>query len=219
MQYAINEHGERIKASPGLHAVCPSCRSPVISKCGDIKIHHFAHESIKDCDSWHENETLWHRQWKEMVPESWREIVINKYVANYDICQGFVSQNGITLVSHRADIQNPRTGLVVELQHSPLTIQEIKERENFYNNMIWVFDAREFKLRRRRKGDIEIGGKLTECYIWKRARKWIINGVTKPMFFDMGLYVIYVKMITNHYECRLHTMWMDFNTFRSLYLE
>jgi hypothetical protein len=45
----------------------------------------------------------------------------------------------------RADIVTA-SGVVVELQHSPISAETIAEREAFYGRMVWVFDAREWPL-------------------------------------------------------------------------
>lgn len=50
-----------------------------------------------------------------------------------------IERNGI---KHIADVKL-RNGKIIEFQHSSLSINEIKEREDFYDNMIWVFNASE----------------------------------------------------------------------------
>lgn len=44
---------------------------------------------------------------------------------------------------HRADIVGNRE-TVIELQHSPISPDDIRAREEFYGKMIWVFDAADF---------------------------------------------------------------------------
>ena len=131
MLYAISSNGERILASKKLKAntidaVCPICSSPLILKCSErnLRISHFAHRNRNDCDLWHENETEWHKSWKMRFPVNSREVTITK-----------------DLDTHRADIFI--NGMVIELQHSYISPQEIEERENFYKNMIWIFDLQE----------------------------------------------------------------------------
>ena len=48
-------------------------------------------------------------------------------------------------VRHIADIRVPETGLVIEVQHSKMPIEEARAREAFYENMIWIVDATEQK--------------------------------------------------------------------------
>ena len=63
-------------------------------------------------------------KWKRLVPKHCCEV----------ICQ----KDG---EKHRADILT-ESGVVVELQHSAISVDEIQERERFYGEkMIWLFDA------------------------------------------------------------------------------
>lgn len=39
-----------------------------------------------------------------------------------------------------ADVKFPN-GLVLEIQHSPISPQKIKERQTFHRNVVWLFDA------------------------------------------------------------------------------
>src|ERR1035441_6865775 len=69
MMYAINAVGERIAPERQLDALCPGCRQPVMARCGDINVHHWAHVSGCECDPWHEPETRWHIKWKMQFEE------------------------------------------------------------------------------------------------------------------------------------------------------
>lgn len=111
-------NNELVLAAPGRDATCPQCGGRVIAKCGDIKIPHFAHATLEDCDTWTEPETAWHHAWKLSAPEHRREVVIG---------------------NHRADAVDPH-GVVFEFQHSHLAPAAIHEREDHYGNMVWVFD-------------------------------------------------------------------------------
>jgi len=110
-----------IAASPKQRAHCPLCREPVLSKCGEIVDWHWAHVVGGDCDPWSEPETPWHRWWKERAPVAWREVTVGE---------------------HRADIRRPDDRVVIELQHSPITADEIRTREAFYGHMVWLLDGR-----------------------------------------------------------------------------
>lgn len=125
MQYAV-VNGVRATAAPRGKGICPSCGGDMVAKCGTQIIHHWAHVSSQ-CDPWWENETQWHREWKEEFPEEYREV-------------GHVAEEGEI---HRADIKHP-SGLVVEIQHSAMPEKERDARENFYGNMIWIVDAAPF---------------------------------------------------------------------------
>lgn len=109
----------RVTASPGAKgATCPGCATPVVAKCGTIKVWHWAHTAA-DCDPWAEPMTAWHLGWQELVPEDRRDVVIG---------------------NHRADMLTTR-GLVVEVQHSRISEAEILEREAHYGQMVWIFDV------------------------------------------------------------------------------
>ncbi len=134
MEIAINEKGERINAMPNKVAKCPICNKDVISKCGNIKVWHWAHKVGEDCDSFSEPETEWHIGWKNMFPKENREVILK---------EGFWDKESYHWADankkHRADIFI--NNLVIEFQNSPISSEEIKEREKFYNKMIWVLNG------------------------------------------------------------------------------
>ncbi|MBS1682154.1 MAG: hypothetical protein JST48_10605 [Bacteroidetes bacterium] len=107
---------------------CPSCEKETEAKCGAKKIHHWAHKSLNHCDNWWENETEWHRNWKSLFPKEWQEVV------HFD---------EITGEKHIADVKTD-AGLVIELQNSPISSAELKSRESFYKNLIWVVNGKNF---------------------------------------------------------------------------
>jgi hypothetical protein len=100
----------------------------MVAKCGPRIIHHWAHEGRRNCDPWWENETEWHREWKNQFPVSCREI-------------SHTAPNGEI---HRADIKTP-TGIYIEVQHSSMTDAERLSRETFYQNLVWIIDGRGFR--------------------------------------------------------------------------
>lgn len=117
------------EASKGKIGKCIYCDSEVIAKCGDIKVNHWSHKAKRDCDPWWENETEWHRSWKNHFPCSWQEVVFNdertgeKHIA--DICTNY--------------------NLIIEFQHSHIDHEERYSREQFYKNMIWLVDGTRLK--------------------------------------------------------------------------
>lgn len=121
-------NGVRSEAYPKLKGKCPACGNETISKCGDIVIHHWAHQNSKECDRWWENETKWHRDWKNLYPQDWQE----------------VTHFGLSGEIHRADVTNSY-GWVLEFQHSSLSQIEVKERSDFYKKIIWVVDGLKIK--------------------------------------------------------------------------
>ena len=127
MLFAILD-GEKVEPIPNTHAECPSCGEKVFSKCGEIKAWHWTHFKKKDCDSWHEPETNWHRNWKLTFGKEVSEIKIVK-VDRW----------------HRADVLT-KEKVVIELQNSPIQKNIIREREEFYGErMIWIINGIKFK--------------------------------------------------------------------------
>lgn len=119
MRWAKNNSGDRILAKKNTLGFCPSCGSKLTPKCGEIITNHWSHKS-GDCDSWSEPETKWHINWKQLFPEGEQEVVVE---------------------NHRADIKTNHC--VIELQHSSINPETIREREKFYGRMLWIFDCRE----------------------------------------------------------------------------
>lgn len=126
MQYALVD-GKRQEATLGTKGKCATCGAPALAKCGPKIMHHWAHAGRKNCDPWWENETDWHRAWKNLFPVECREV-------------SHTAPNGEV---HRADIRTSG-GLYVEVQHSAMTDAERESREAFYKNLIWIVDARRF---------------------------------------------------------------------------
>ena len=182
MIYAIH-NDERVCASPGGRAACPTCGGVVIGKCGEIVCWHWAHEAITDCDLWAEGESAWHMHWKRRFPDSWQEVVV-----------------GV----HRADIRTD-SGCVIELQRSPLDVRAIAERERYYGNMVWVIDAEDFRenlsLRNR-------NGYTTFRWRWPRKSWWVAR---KPMYWDMHRdgWLFEVRKLYAHCPCGGWGRWVN----------
>ena len=115
---------ERVEATPKSIGVCPCCGSEMIAKCGNRKVWHRAHKSKRMCDHWWESETQWHRDWENRFPEDWQEV-------------DHFAKDG---EKHIADVKT-EDGLIVEFQHSFIKHEEVKSRENFYKQMIWLVDG------------------------------------------------------------------------------
>jgi hypothetical protein len=128
MQYAL-VRGIRSEPLKGEKGICEGCHSEVIAKCGSIKIHHWAHRNIQDCDSWYEPETEWHRDWKNCFPIEYREVPLT---------------NPLTNERHRADIHTAK-GVTIEFQNSPISVDERRSRDEFYERIIWVVNGAKFK--------------------------------------------------------------------------
>lgn len=122
MMLAEAKDGSRVLATPGELAICPLCKSDVIPKCGEIKTWHWAHKSLTECDSWGEPESEWHYSWKKLFGLENTEITVKRGE-----------------VLHRADVKIGNK--IIELQHSHLPPSEVREREQFYENMVWILDG------------------------------------------------------------------------------
>lgn len=128
MQYSTL-NGQRVSPFPKGRGKCDICGSDTTAKCGEKIMWHWAHNSKRDCDPWWENETEWHRQWKEHFPESFREVV------HHDPVLG---------EKHRADIKSDK-GIILEIQNSPISLEELRSREAFYRNLVWIVNGKKFR--------------------------------------------------------------------------
>lgn len=124
MRFALFDNRKKEPAT-GLKGICPGCSQPVIAKCGDKRVHHWAHARNKMCDSWWEPETEWHRNWKSNFPEEWQEV----FLLDEDMGE-----------KHIADIRTNQ-GIVIEFQHSQIHLLERKSREKFHKHLTWVVDG------------------------------------------------------------------------------
>tara|TARA_R110000868_G_scaffold306734_3_gene568102 strand:- start:29431 stop:30294 length:864 start_codon:yes stop_codon:yes gene_type:complete len=127
MKYALVDN-IKSEATKGLSGNCPICESRLIARCGEIKRHHWAHKSTRNCDPWWENETDWHRKWKDYFPKDWQEVI----------------HKAVDGEKHIADVRTPQN-LVIEFQHSRIDPEERRSREKFYNDMIWMVDGTRLK--------------------------------------------------------------------------
>ncbi len=168
MQLAL-VNGQKVEAFSGGRGHCPICGADTIAKCGPRIMHHWAHYRVRDCDPWWENETPWHREWKNKFPTECREV-------------SHTAENGEI---HRADIKT-HTGIVVEIQHSAITDAERVSREEFYQNLVWVIDGTVFK------DNFNIyhmlpnpQSELAEDIVWIKAKRHM-NGANRGLFFRLS---------------------------------
>lgn len=127
MKFAL-VNNERCEATSKAKGVCPVCGSSVIAKCGERNVHHWAHETRKNChNSRWETEGEWHQNWKNKFPKDWQEKII---VVNGE--------------KNIADIQSEQ-GFVIEFQHSYIKPDEQRAREHCYKEMVWVVDGLRLK--------------------------------------------------------------------------
>jgi competence protein CoiA len=174
MKFAL-ANGERQQAQPNLSGECPGCGGLMVARCGEVRVHHWAHKGRRYCDPWWEPETEWHRNWKNRFPDSWQEIIHH-------------AEDG---ERHIADVKTD-DGWVVEFQHSYIQRAERRSREAFYKKLVWVVDG----LRRKRDGPQlqkawEEGRPVTKALVrvafsdeCRLLREWA--GSPAPIFFDFG---------------------------------
>ncbi len=123
MKFAlVNE--QRQEAQPNLSGACQTCGHPMVAKCGESRVWHWAHKGSHRCDPWWENETPWHRAWKGHFPVNWQEIVHR-------------AEDG---ERHVADVKTDH-GWVLEFQNSYIKPEERRSRESFYPKIVWVVNG------------------------------------------------------------------------------
>ncbi|MDH2292101.1 competence protein CoiA family protein [Cobetia sp. 14N.309.X.WAT.E.A4] len=166
------------------------CNSDVIAKCGNFKVHHWAHKSKVHCDPWWDNESEWHRHWKSYFPVSNQE---------------YIFTDTETGERHVADVFSSK-GVVIEFQSYAISPQEMNARESFYKKMIWVVNGA------KRQSDLFIFNQglsasnsddpcLHEITWFGRGKlfhKWI--GSTKHVYFDFGGEYVWHLIKFNHGE-------------------
>ncbi|RPD39300.1 competence protein CoiA [Chitinophaga barathri] len=173
MRFALIDN-LRVEANPGLKGICPGCGQPVLTKCGTIRVHHWAHQRTELCDSWGEPETEWHRSWKNNFPHLWQECFMR------DVLTG---------EKHMADVRTDH-GLVIEFQHSHLKPQERIARENFYRDLVWIVDGtrlvNDFPRFLKGQNQIQPTGKSGIFHVYDPAKcfpsAWLSSSV--PVLFD-----------------------------------
>lgn len=196
MKFAL-ANGQRQEAQPGLSGICQGCGLPMIAKCGERRIHHWAHRSRRHCDPWWENESEWHRGWKNQFPIDWQEI---RHQAPEGNC-------------HIADVKTER-GWVLEFQHSYLKPEVRRSREAFYPKLVWVVDGT------RRKRDwtqfveawnrgapvgvpsTQLEVRLVHAEGCALLQEWA--GSDAPMLFDFGVEQIVCRLKTSQVDGRVY---------------
>jgi len=175
MKYAL-VNGERHEAQSGLSGTCPTCDRPVVAKCGEVRIWHWAHLGRRCDDHWQEPETEWHRAWKGHFPVPCQEVVLR----------------AATGEKHRADVKTDR-GWVIEFQYSFLKPEERRSRDAFYPKLIWVVNGTRRKRDRAQLlnawnhgGRVAVNSPVRKVFSFDCAllKEWA--GSHAPVFFDLG---------------------------------
>jgi competence protein CoiA len=183
MKFALL-NGKKTEATKGAKGLCPSCSSELVAKCGEVRINHWAHKGNRACDPWWENETEWHRSWKEQFPIDWQEVIHS-------------DENG---EKHIADVQTDQ-GWVIEFQHSYIKPEERRSRDTFYPKLVWVVDGTRRKRDRKQFiNALEEGMQVGPNPFTRRIRRpsadkcvllreWTESPA--PIFFDFGEKVLF----------------------------
>jgi hypothetical protein len=120
MLIAVVDNNKRSKVQiRGQRGYCPKCESEVIAKCGKINIWHWAHKVKQECN-WYSSESDWHREWKSLFPQEKIEVYLKH---------------------NRADAID-KTNRIWEFQNSYLSGDEIQERENAYECLVWIWHVK-----------------------------------------------------------------------------
>lgn len=167
MFIANDKDGKRIDIFNALNTknndyFCPMCKGKLLLKNGKINISHFAHVSLKDCDSFTNDMSEWHYNWQCNFPEENREVIVSiktfefKWLNYLNMWNAqtddesemnrelYIEQSDGEMIEiqHRADVLI--NGYVIEFQHSPISALEFNRRNAFYTfagyKVIWIFD-------------------------------------------------------------------------------
>ncbi len=154
----------------------------MIIKKGTKRAHHFARKANKN-NKGNDSKGSWHKWWQKRVKIEHTEIEY-KIDGNH----------------HRADIVNTN-GLIIEIQKSPINIQTIRKRENFYNigltekylqnsinfeniaklprSMIWLWDCSSV--------DITIDKQYNDiiCFKWIKGSQFMLDAKERS-FLDFN---------------------------------
>ena len=193
MKFALIDNC-RAEATKGAKGVCPSCGSELIAKCGEVKINHWAHKGSRNCDVWWENETEWHRAWKNKFPIEWQEVIQ-------------VDEKG---EKHIADVKTQER-YELEFQHSYLNPEERRSRNAFYQKLVWVVDGT-----RRKRDKIQFQRAIEQSAVETvdaTRRKTDLIQFKRPRDddVDISLPSMKIRRLDFPEECRLLQEWHDSN--------
>jgi competence CoiA-like predicted nuclease len=140
---------------------CPLCRQQVIGKIYINKRNHFAHKSESDCAINTGIISDWHLNWQHKFDNS---------------------EINFPELGLRADVVL-KNGTIIEFQHSDIQVKEIRNRENNYKKMFWLFDLTQFN-----KNNFFFG--KDDFFYWEYPRtNWLY--CIKPFFFHLPNNMIY----------------------------
>lgn len=108
------------EANRGTRGICPVCGEALVARKGAYRCEHWWHVNGRQCDLWYESRGPWHRYWQDMFPSDCQEVIVE--------CDG---------IKHIADVKTKK-GIVVEMQWSAISTEQIAAREKFYDKMLWI---------------------------------------------------------------------------------
>lgn len=183
---------------------------PLTPKKGNIMTHHYAHQVNTTCK--HQNKTEWHLRWQSLSFQTEVRFHTSSTSLPSTSLPSTSSSTSLSAIQNTesklkiADIIS-KENRVIEIQHSPIKEDEVKERENTYGDMIWIFDVRnsvtgtEFICR-------------CEKYCLIKPNKRYLFYSTKETYFDCGKYLLkkkerlgkYILCEINNYKdfCEVH---------------
>lgn len=190
--YIAIDNNQRVRPSKDLRkAICQCCGSSVIAKTGDKKVWHWAHEFLGDCTQKGKGE--WHYFWQDQLDITEVEVRDPKWPNNIaDIC-----------------IRDPRLPdgyLVVELQESAISLEDIHQRNQAYKHILWITNNLNNKPHKRNFKDKS----LNTYAIFKHTHIDLIQ-IDPDNAYRLGviharelLIQLYLKHSRDNIECLIH---------------
>jgi hypothetical protein len=192
-KYCKNIHQDKV--------ICCACNNILIAKKGNINMHHYAHDKNTDCIIKRDNDckTPWHILWQNIAKPEFLE----KYMNN----DGEI---------HIADVINEKN-MVIEIQHSNLSQEEIEKREKFYDNMIWILDGTDIVKIDDKKDEEYVCVKYTTMFTTTnnykvvKITKKFWSKITKKAYIDTGCGMLeIIKHIGNNFCICKYIEYIDF---------
>lgn len=169
-----------VNAVSGERGVCPLCGARMVARKGEVRQPHWSHFGTRQCDDWYQPKGPWHLYWQNKFPKEWQEVVVEGEI-------------GGKKIKHIADIRTDSKA-IVEVQWSPITAEEILQRESFYKNMLWIAGMNRVEADKRIADLIEESSfrDIREMRIWKigvgrlkpAQKRWF--NCSRPVFMDFG---------------------------------
>ena len=213
MFYALDKNDIKVHISETKYDECYFCQKcnqqlKIISehkRLGQTISEHFSHigkinsqnkDYIPCTDHWHYCMSEWHCEWQERFPKECRECVVS---------------NGVE--KHIADVLINNT--VIEFQHSRISVEEFRERNEFYTSIgykvIWVFDLVDYVLSGVIRSE-RVGGSK---WYWRSAPKFFRSLNLKQ---EKSTILLQLFDITDNDICVLGSVSNSYNEFAQFYL-